>query len=1119
MRNIKLFTLLVCLSITAILILNSVSSATIQEPFFIRLGFNSTVATTSSSSPFSNSTSQVFLSNGTPNFLNISNIFFVNGSNNRTGILTPTPQYPLDINGSVRIRPDNNGFTDSDGFFVFDQWRGSPTGISMSLWNDTAKLVQAISGSTYSTGLVGLGDGNLFAGVLNSDIAFSQGQILIDSLTTGAIILGESTAGNTNYIDLHHDSTSGANDVFYLYTNKVANSTDRPSLNIGGNNITFYSGLNDGSNIGIQVLQLNDRRNVIVSNNLSVLNKAVFGTGNPGANQVFINASSGTNADVALYIKPGSSSNPNAITVERRDSTATVFSVDGTGIAFMNLLGIGTAEDGTNQARVVIGTPGRKGLVVTGSSSQTANLQEWQNDIGTSLASVNATGAISGNHANFSETIRSGNSIVQGTGNYTGILTAQSGVQLLNSQFIYWGADTNTGIQGANSNIVLQGFSGSTFRFYDISTGTNITISPSTGKLQVPNFEGTTNSYASNFSGFNSVAGTAGGDGRFKGGDASTAPNFAGGNGGNVLIETGYHTNNTNGNQGIPGFISFKTWLDGNKTNQTEVGRFTYNGSLIIGGNGLINNTRYKLNVIGDANVTGGFYASGTFVINATNGNIGIRRTVAQTNASLHIYNHPNTGQSSLIVEAGNGQSVDIVRVTAESQGSDFFRIGSTGHVYLATNNGLWWGAGGTSYSRILHLDSSTNTTYLDGGTGGNVTIRPNQGGASYEFPASGQVVFPGLTLTNGQTLQFRNTSGSPHMILQSSGDDFYTSAPPGAYFIFRMSDGATESFRINTNGQVNFTQNVLFGTGNTPNQKVDVRGNINVSNTVYIKNGSIDLSTFAYNMSDGSGGLTASQVVWSNNSVQNFINTGFPAVTNISNTLIINGTEQTVTINGTLISKGHLNNNIGSSDVRFNNIYSQFLFATGIRADAYNSADNSVSVFVHSGTTNSFYDGAGVVTMTMVPGKLATFLGNVNVSQNLTVGGKITNYNANPTEGNGISSIVNQTYYYNITTPNMNLTLFTPTTSGLYRVSVRHGSMMSDGSASLTTILTWTDMNGGNSISPAGIDFPLYPQSFSASDYAFVQANKPILLNVTLAGYLFDAPSYSVFATVERLS
>lgn len=101
---------------------------------------------------------------------------------------------------------------------------------------------------------------------------------------------------------------------------------------------------------------------------------------------------------------------------------------------------------------------------------------------------------------------------------------------------------------------------------------------------------------------------------------------------------------------------------------------------------------------------------------------------------------------------------------------------------------------------------------------------------------------------------------------------------------------------------------------------------------------------------------------------------------------------------------------NAGGTANRFNNIYTQFLFASGLRANAYNDLDNAVSILVHSGTTNSFYDGAGVVTMQMTPDRNTRFLGNVNMSNELYVknGTAVSPWLYNQTYG---GSTFNSTY------------------------------------------------------------------------------------------------------------
>lgn len=65
----------------------------------------------------------------------------------------------------------------------------------------------------------------------------------------------------------------------------------------------------------------------------------------------------------------------------------------------MNLQGYltvgSTTQSTTTGINVVIGNSTHKGVVIRGQSSQTENLQEWQNSSGTVLSSVDSSGAIS----------------------------------------------------------------------------------------------------------------------------------------------------------------------------------------------------------------------------------------------------------------------------------------------------------------------------------------------------------------------------------------------------------------------------------------------------------------------------------------------------------------------------------------------------------------------------------------------------------------------------------------------------------------------------------------------------------------------------------------------------
>lgn len=76
---------------------------------------------------------------------------------------------------------------------------------------------------------------------------------------------------------------------------------------------------------------------------------------------------------------------------------ATVFSNGGA--SFANYVSIGDiAQTVSNVLNIQVGNASHKGIVVKGSSGQTANLQEWQNSVGSVLARVDNIGTLYSNN-------------------------------------------------------------------------------------------------------------------------------------------------------------------------------------------------------------------------------------------------------------------------------------------------------------------------------------------------------------------------------------------------------------------------------------------------------------------------------------------------------------------------------------------------------------------------------------------------------------------------------------------------------------------------------------------------------------------------------------------------
>ena len=308
--------------------------------------------------------------------------------------------------GRAKLQPQDSSLNFNDVYFSTKHYRHVPNGAGLFVTDPGGSLSDS-SVIKVSSGRIGFGTGSLSSGLTDAKMEFRGSALLVSALTSGAAFqLAENDAGDSNYLTMYHDSASGYNDTFYMLTAQVASSTSRPELQIGGRNIKFLTGTN-GQSAGTEQAVITSAGLFGISTTSPTLPLSVtYGTGNSayfaGNVGVGMNSptaklylfSSTTESQPSLYIKPGSSSNPNAITVERRDNTSTVFSVDGTGIAFMNLLGVGEAEDATNQGRFTIGTPARVGLLIKGANSQSADYFKVTNDISTVQFNVDSAGDV-----------------------------------------------------------------------------------------------------------------------------------------------------------------------------------------------------------------------------------------------------------------------------------------------------------------------------------------------------------------------------------------------------------------------------------------------------------------------------------------------------------------------------------------------------------------------------------------------------------------------------------------------------------------------------------------------------------------------------------------------------
>ena len=108
-----------------------------------------------------------------------------------------------------------------------------------------------------------------------------------------------------------------------------------------------------------------------------------------------------SNASAATFIGRGTATQQGDLLIIQNGSGSTLLSVNSGGQLLVGYTN--NTQFSASPAMISASTSGSaiKGLIVQGSSNQTANLQEWQNSSSVVLASINSSGQITGNHPQF----------------------------------------------------------------------------------------------------------------------------------------------------------------------------------------------------------------------------------------------------------------------------------------------------------------------------------------------------------------------------------------------------------------------------------------------------------------------------------------------------------------------------------------------------------------------------------------------------------------------------------------------------------------------------------------------------------------------------------------------
>lgn len=533
---------------------------------------------------------------------------------------------------------------------------------------------------------------------------------------------------------------------------------------------------------------------------------------------------------------------------------------------------------------------------------------------------------------------------------------------------------------------------------------------------------------------------------------------------------------------------------------------------LSINSNGLVGigttTPAQTLNVVGNGNITGNFYANNTLTV--TNNQVRINRGTdgqvgGYTPTGLWVNNSIASGVPFAVTSgavgwywqfAGDGRST--LRNYDENADIKVLstRGGFSSSVAIGDCTTVASGGGDTGCARFDAL----------GNVLGGATFGSGHPSSQNMFIATHNTPF-GLSSVADGSRNFTDIF-TYHTI---NGNLFSPVVRPSIrYSAFNHVFTVDNSSGSNTYGtyamSINGTTgNVMIGTATNASDRLTISGgDVRIMDTNYLELG------------DGSVALRSSRAtngdmeLYAGNTLQMILNSSSGNVETITN----------------VVPQTDINKNIGATNKRYNNMYTQFLFATGLRADAYNDAANGVSILVHSGTTNSFYDGAGVVTMQMIPDRLTRFLGNVNLTNELYVknGTAVSPWLYNQTSGIMNIGLLNKTTRTNVTVEadgTYTQLIWTAQTAGMYRLStylVTTDDNVLDGS--VATTFYWDDETQTQNFAvPTAISLTTVGSVAYADNTFYVQNGGQINVSRTVTGTVAGLAKYSMYNTVERVS
>jgi hypothetical protein len=355
--------------------------------------------------------------------------------------------------GVSLVRSANSGLTINTSGFGY----GGGTTITNTASSGVKLTVQGAAGQTANLLEWTNSANTVLASVESTGSLYSPTAPI--KLGYGVALQGESSSGG-GFVDLI--KRGSGNDVY-------VGSTSRDVI-VQGN--VYASMTVDGGANGIRLYSTDVTKVGSIGNLGSVSNPW---------NSLWLQPINATNVAARIRGQAGQSANLQ----EWQNSSGTILSaIAGDGdIVSTEQISIGNMTPLSGVRLSVYTNTDVKGLVVRGSGSQTANLQEWQNSTGTVLASVSATGA-----GSFASLTQNGNNVCDISNNCSYAASSGSTSYIQNGTTIQTNA--NLAIQSASASsvgAVIRGAASQTANLqeWQNSAGTTLTAINSSGLLQM----------------------------------------------------------------------------------------------------------------------------------------------------------------------------------------------------------------------------------------------------------------------------------------------------------------------------------------------------------------------------------------------------------------------------------------------------------------------------------------------------------------------------------------------------------------------------------------------------------------------------------------------------------